>query len=94
MIELTTIMEQLTGQALTNSLIEFLDQHCEGFPEIREKFQEAIVQTERETDWQTQSLHRQHPILRTGFLTPAAMITSMTMVKKRPATYSTFRYLQ
>lgn len=46
MIDVKTIMGQLTGQALTNSLIEFLDQHCEGFPEIREKFQEAIVQTE------------------------------------------------
>ena len=46
MIDVKTIMEQLTGQALTNSLIEFLEQHCEDFPEIREKFQEAIVQAE------------------------------------------------
>ena len=46
MIELTTIMEQLTGQALTNSLIEFLEQHCEDFPEIHGKYQEAIARTE------------------------------------------------
>lgn len=46
MIDVKTIMEQLTGQALTNSLIEFLEQHCEDFPEIREKYQEAIVQAE------------------------------------------------
>ena len=47
MIDVKTIMEQLTGQALTNSLIEFLEQHCEDFPEIREKYQEAIAQTEK-----------------------------------------------
>ena len=47
MIDVKTIMEQLTGQALTNSLIEFLEQHCGDFPEIRERFQEAIVQTEK-----------------------------------------------
>ncbi len=46
MIELTTIMEQLTGQALANSLIEFLEQRYEDFPEIREKYQEAIGRTE------------------------------------------------
>lgn len=46
MIELTTIMEQLTGQTLTNSLIEFLEQHCGDFPEIHGKYQEAIAQTE------------------------------------------------
>ena len=46
MIDVKTIMEQLTGQALTNSLIEFLEQHCEDFPEIRKKYQEAIAQTE------------------------------------------------
>ena len=46
MIELTTIMEQLTGQALTNSLIEFLEQHCGDFPEIHGKYQEAIARTE------------------------------------------------
>lgn len=47
MIELTTIMEQLAGQALTNSLIEFLEQHCEDFPEIRKKYQESIAQIEK-----------------------------------------------
>ena len=47
MIDVKTIMEQLTGQAMTNSLIEFLEQHCEDFPEIREKYQEAIAQTEK-----------------------------------------------
>ena len=47
MIDIKTIMEQLTGQALTNSLIEFLEKHCEDFPEIREKYQEAIAQTEK-----------------------------------------------
>lgn len=46
MIDEKTIMDQLTGQALTNSLIEFLEQHCEDFPEIRKKYQEAIAQTE------------------------------------------------
>lgn len=46
MIDVKTIMEQLTGQALTNSLIEFLEQHCEDFPEIQAKYQEAIAQTE------------------------------------------------
>ena len=46
MIDVKTTMEQLTGQTLTNSLIEFLEQHCEDFPEIREKYQEAIVQAE------------------------------------------------
>lgn len=47
MIDVKNIMEQLTGQALTNSLIEFLEQHCEDFPEIRAKYQEAIAQTEK-----------------------------------------------
>ena len=47
MIDVKTIMEQLTGQPLTDLLTQFLEQHCEGFPEIREKFQEAIVQTEK-----------------------------------------------
>lgn len=47
MIDVKTIMVQLTGQALTNSLVEFLEQHCEDFPEIREKYQTAIKQTER-----------------------------------------------
>lgn len=47
MIDMKNIMEQLTGQALTNSLIEFLEQHCEDFSEIREKYQEAIAQTEK-----------------------------------------------
>ncbi len=47
MIDVKTIMEQLTGQALTDLLTQFLEKHCEGFPEIREKFQEAIVQTEK-----------------------------------------------
>ena len=46
MIDVKTTMEQLTGQTLTNSLIEFLEQHCKDFPEIREKYQEAIAQTE------------------------------------------------
>ncbi len=46
MIELTTIMEQLTGQTLTNSLIEFLEQHCGDFLEIHGKYQEAIARTE------------------------------------------------
>lgn len=46
MIDTKNIMEQLTGQALTNSLIEFLEQYCEDFPEIRAKYQEAIAQTE------------------------------------------------
>lgn len=46
MIDMKNIMEQLTGQALTNSLIEFLEQHSEDFPEIREKYQEAIAQAE------------------------------------------------
>lgn len=47
MIDVKTIMVQLTGQALTNSLVEFLEQHCEDFPQIREKYQTAIKQTER-----------------------------------------------
>ena len=47
MIDVKTTMEQLTGQTLTNSLIEFLEQHCEDFSEIREKYQEAIAQTEK-----------------------------------------------
>ncbi len=47
MIDVKTIMEQLTGQSLTDLLAQLLEQHCEGFPEIREKFQEAIVQTEK-----------------------------------------------
>ena len=47
MIDVKTIMEQLTGQALTNSLIEFLERHCEDFPEIRKKYQEAIAQAEK-----------------------------------------------
>ena len=46
MIDVKTIMEQLTGQALTNSLIEFLEQHCGDFPEIHGKYQEAIARTE------------------------------------------------
>lgn len=46
MIDVKTIMEQLTGQALTNSLIEFLEQHCEDIPEIQAKYQEAIAQAE------------------------------------------------
>ena len=46
MIDTKTIMGQLTGQALTNSLIEFLEQHCGDFPEIREKYQETIAQAE------------------------------------------------
>ena len=46
MIDVKTIMEQLTGQTLTKSLIEFLEQHCGDFPEIQEKYQEAIAQTE------------------------------------------------
>ena len=46
MIDVKTIMEQFTGQALTNSLIEFLEQHCGDFPEIREKYQETIAQAE------------------------------------------------
>lgn len=47
MIDVKTTMEQLTGQTLTNSLIEFLEQHCEDFPEIRKKYQEAIAQAEK-----------------------------------------------
>ena len=47
MIDVKTIMEQLTGQALTNSLIEFLEQHCEDFPGIRAKYQETILHAER-----------------------------------------------
>ena len=46
MIDVKTIIEQLTGQALTNSLIEFLEQHCGDFPEIHGKYQEAIARTE------------------------------------------------
>ena len=46
MIDVKTIMEQLTGQALTNSLIEFLEQHCKDFAEIREKYKDAIAQAE------------------------------------------------
>ena len=46
MIDVKAIMEQLTGQALTNSLIEFLEQHCKDFPEIQPKYQEAIAQAE------------------------------------------------
>lgn len=47
MIDVKTTREQLTGQTLTNSLIEFLEQHCEDFPEIRKKYQEAITQAEK-----------------------------------------------
>lgn len=46
MIDVKNIMEQLTGPALTNSLVEFLEQHCEDFPEIREKYREAIARAE------------------------------------------------
>ena len=46
MIDTKNIMEQLTGQALTNSLIEFLERHCEDIPEIQAKYQEAIAQAE------------------------------------------------
>ena len=46
MIDTKNIMEQLTGQALTNSLIEFLEQHCKDFPEIRVKYKDAIAQAE------------------------------------------------
>lgn len=46
MIETKKIMEQLTGQSLSNPLIEFLELHCEDFPEIQAKYQEAIAQTE------------------------------------------------
>ena len=46
MIDVKTIMEQLTGQALTNSLIEFLEQRCKDFPEIRVKYKDAIAQAE------------------------------------------------
>ena len=46
MIDTKNIMEQLTGQTLTNSLIEFLEQHCEDFPEIQAKYQEAIAPAE------------------------------------------------
>ena len=46
MIDVKTIIEQLTGQALTNSLIEFLEQHCKDFPEIRVKYKDAIAQAE------------------------------------------------
>ena len=46
MIDTKNIMEQLTGQSLPNSLIEFLEQHSEDFPEIREKYQKAIAQAE------------------------------------------------
>ena len=47
MIDVKTFMEQLTGQALTDSLIEFLEQHCEDFSEIREKYRNAIAQTKK-----------------------------------------------
>lgn len=47
MIDAKTIMEQLTGQALTNALVEFLEQRFADFPEIREKYQTAIEQTEK-----------------------------------------------
>ena len=47
MIDVKTIMEQLTGQALTNSLIEFLEQHCKDFPEIRVKYKDAIAQAKK-----------------------------------------------
>ena len=46
MIDTKNIMEQLTGQSLSNSLIEFLERHCGDFPEIQAKYQEAIAQTE------------------------------------------------
>lgn len=46
MIDVKTIMEQLAGQALTSSLIEYLEQHFEDFPVIREKYREAIAQAE------------------------------------------------
>ena len=46
MLDIKNIMEQLTGQALTNSLIEFLEQHCKDFPEIRVKYKDAIAQAE------------------------------------------------
>lgn len=47
MIDVKNITEQLTGQALTNSLIEFLIQHCEDFPKMREKYQETMAQSEK-----------------------------------------------
>lgn len=46
MIDVKNLMEHLTGQALTNSMIEFMEQHFDDFPEIREKYQEAITQAE------------------------------------------------
>ena len=47
MIDVKTIMERLNGHALANSLIQFLEQHFEDFPEIRAKYQEVIAQAER-----------------------------------------------
>ena len=46
MIDVKNIMELLTGQTLTNALVEFLEQHFADFPEIRRKYQTAIEQTE------------------------------------------------
>ena len=47
MIDVKTFMEQLTGQNLTDSLVEFLEQHCEDFSEIRKKYRKAIARTEK-----------------------------------------------
>ena len=47
MFEVKTIMEQLTGPVLTNSLIALLEQNFEDFPSVRELYQEAIAQAEK-----------------------------------------------
>lgn len=44
MIDIKTVMKQLTGPALVNSLIEFMEQRFEDFSEIHKKYREVIQQ--------------------------------------------------
>lgn len=47
MIEVKDMMQLLTEQALTHSLVEYLQRHFPDFPEVRERYQAEIAQTER-----------------------------------------------
>lgn len=44
MIDIKTVMKQLTGPALVISLIEFMEQRFEDFSEIHKKYREVIQQ--------------------------------------------------
>ena len=47
MIDAKNLMKHLTGQTLTNPLIEFMEQHFDDFPEIHAKYLEVIAHTEK-----------------------------------------------